>query len=99
MVLGSTSWTVASESNVELSTALGFTTSGAETAGCTLQDMRRGSVLVTYQEMQRYVGLNLDFLLAHEQRFLGRIGLPDTFQVTGDIRPLHQRNGPNGPNC
>ena len=51
MVMGSTNWTISSESNVELSVALQIGKEGAAGVDHVVRDLRHNATIVTYEEM------------------------------------------------
>ena len=68
--IGSTNWTVASETNQEVSTVLEIGGGGAAGTDHSVRDMRQGASLVSFQDMQDYARKSVQVLEDHETRYL-----------------------------
>ena len=86
LVHGSTNWTVASETNQQLSTVLAIGPSGAAGVDHSIRDMRQGATLVTFRDVQQCAQGSACYLEAHEMRFMSGVsGVITTTRAVGRL--------------
>ena len=81
VAMGSTNWTIASETNQEVNTVLEIGKAGAAGIDHAVRDMRQGASQVSFRDMQEYAKVSVFYFEDHDKRYLqGAVPTQTSFQ-------------------